>query len=78
MTRSILIHVYLLTIPLFMNLASGIPSWDGGWGWQPQLTISSLVPGSTVIEAINEGIDPGTYTPKYLSVPQAKGAIPLL
>ena len=66
-------HLRFFIILLISHTAFGIPSWDGGWGWQPHLSVGSLVPGSSAIEAINEGIDYGTYKPKYLSIPREKG-----
>ncbi|KAL5507870.1 hypothetical protein ACEPAH_5488 [Sanghuangporus vaninii] len=67
-------HFIVFVLSLILELAQALPQWDGFWGSSPQISIGSLVPGATVIEAITEGIDSHQYRPKYLSIPAEKGA----
>lgn len=62
-----------LAIIFAAELVLALPQWDGGWGTQPQSAIGSLVPGSSFIEAIMDGVDTKVYRPKYLSIPTEKG-----
>ena len=68
-TAGLLIFVTSFVI----ELAPALPQWDGFWGGSPQISIGSLVPGATVIEAIEGGIDLSQYRPKYLSIPAERG-----
>ena len=69
-TAWLLVFVTSLVV---IEFAQALPQWDGFWGGSPQISIGSLVPGATVIEAIEGGIDLSQYRPKYLSIPAERG-----
>jgi len=58
----------LLLLLLPASLVVAVPSWGGILGSRPQISIGSLVPGASFIEALGQGISYEHYRPKYLSI----------
>jgi hypothetical protein len=56
-----------------LSVVLAVPNWTGGLDVRPSSSIGTLVPGASILEAIESGISYDQYRPKYLSVNAASG-----
>ena len=56
-----------------LSVVLALPNWTGGVDVRPSSSIGTLVPGASILEAIESGISYEQYRPKYLSVNAASG-----
>ena len=56
-----------------ISVVLAVPSWGGGFDMRPSASIGTLVPGASLLEAIEGGVSEEQYRPKYLGVAAATG-----